>query len=465
MSTYATQPAQTQDGPPQRSFAGPIVLIALGVLLLLGNLHVLPWAGIRHYFARYWPVLIILWGVIKLIEYFAAQHEGRRYRAIGAGGVVLIVFLCIAGFTVTGLDRVNWSAMHDEFEINDGWWNGPWGAQTYNFTQELQQDWPAGASLRVTSDRGAVTINPWDQKQIKVSVAKRVRAENQDDASKVDQSTRPQLTATGLEVILNANTSAGGNRWVASDLEIFLPRDVAVEIATRNGDVNVRSRNGNVQISNSRAAVNLDDINGNVSINLRRGSARITKVTGNVTVDGEIEQANASDVGGSVTLNGGVTDTLTLARVAKGVRYQSNRTTLEFAKLDGDITLGGGDLNGKQLVGPLRLSTRSKDIHLDEVSGDVRVENTNGTIEIQPKLPLGSMELSNRRGSIRVVLPAKAGFQLDARTRRGEINSDFPGLSIQTGGHLSTASGSIGNGAAKLQIDNDGGDVEIRKAG
>ena len=43
MSTYATQPAQTQYGPPQRSFAGPIVLIAIGVGSVLG--HFYPEAG------------------------------------------------------------------------------------------------------------------------------------------------------------------------------------------------------------------------------------------------------------------------------------------------------------------------------------------------------------------------------------------------------------------------------------
>ncbi len=466
-TAYTPQPPQVQYGPPRRSFAGPIILIALGLLFLLGNLRVVPWYRIGYYFSRYWPVLIILWGVIKLIEYFVGPGEGRRYNRVGAGSVVLIVFIIIAGLTAHGIYGVNWNAVGDDFDLNHGggWWAGDWGTQTYNFTQELQQEFPAGASLRVSSDRGAVTVNTWDQKQIKVTVAKHVRAADEQEANKTDQATHPQITVTGNEVLLNANTSSGGSRWVASDLEIFVPRDASVNVATRNGDINIRARNGDVQISDSHGTVTLDDIKGNVSINLRRGTARVAKVSGDVTIDGEVEEANVSDIGGGVTLNGGVTDTLSLARVGKGVRYQSNRTTMQFAKLDGELTLSGGDLNVKQVTGPVQLSTRSKEIHLDDVTGEVRVENSNGIIEVQSKLPLGAMQLSNRRGSVRVVLPAKAAFQIDARTRRGDINSDFPGLSVQSGHQQSTASGTIGSGGPRLDIETDGGDVEIRKAG
>jgi hypothetical protein len=57
--------------PPRRyrrSFAGPFVLIVLGIVFLLGNLHMLSWMRLGTMFAHYWPALLILWGVIKLVE-------------------------------------------------------------------------------------------------------------------------------------------------------------------------------------------------------------------------------------------------------------------------------------------------------------------------------------------------------------------------------------------------------------
>ena len=62
--------------PPRRrrSFAGPLILILLGIVFLLGNMHILTWHALGMWFARYWPVLIIVWGVVKLIEYY---QDGR----------------------------------------------------------------------------------------------------------------------------------------------------------------------------------------------------------------------------------------------------------------------------------------------------------------------------------------------------------------------------------------------------
>ena len=56
--------------PPsrQRSFAGPVVLIVLGLLFLMGTMGVLRWGSLVHSFGRFWPVLLIIWGVIKLLD-------------------------------------------------------------------------------------------------------------------------------------------------------------------------------------------------------------------------------------------------------------------------------------------------------------------------------------------------------------------------------------------------------------
>src|SRR4029077_8445140 len=91
----------------RRSFAGPFVLIVLGIVFLLGNLHLLSWARLCHSFAHYWPRLLIVWGVIKLLEYQQAQREGRSPRGIGAGGVLLVVLIVVCGLIATQASRFN----------------------------------------------------------------------------------------------------------------------------------------------------------------------------------------------------------------------------------------------------------------------------------------------------------------------------------------------------------------------
>ena len=67
------QPVQPVQPPPpyrhRRSFAGPFVLIILGLVFLLGNLHMISWGRLGMLFAHYWPLLLILWGIIKIVEY------------------------------------------------------------------------------------------------------------------------------------------------------------------------------------------------------------------------------------------------------------------------------------------------------------------------------------------------------------------------------------------------------------
>ena len=113
---------------------------------------------------------------------------------------------------------------------------------------------------------------------------------------------------------------------------------------------------------------------------------------------------------------------------------------MEFSRLDGDLDMDSGDMRASDLSGPFRLLTRSKDVRLSGVNGDVRLQNENGAVEIHMN-KLGSMQVSNRNSDIQIYLPDKAGFQLDAHSRGGEIESDFDALKIDNGDDQATASG------------------------
>jgi DUF4097 and DUF4098 domain-containing protein YvlB len=108
------------------------------------------------------------------------------------------------------------------------------------------------------------------------------------------------------------------------------------------------------------------------------------------------------------------------------------------------------------------LTTRSKDVHLTGVSGDVRLQDENGGIEIEVS-KLGSMQLDNRNGDIEIHLPDKSGFQVNAQARNGEIQSDFGGLKIDNGDDRATANGTVGSGGPHLVLNNEHGSIEIRK--
>jgi DUF4097 and DUF4098 domain-containing protein YvlB len=453
--------------PPRRrrSFAGPLVLIILGIVFLLGNMHVITWHSLGLWFARYWPVLIIIWGVVKLVEYYQAQREGTRPSGIGVGGFFLLLFLICCGLAASHAARVNWHAVGDEMDMSDNMW--PVFGDTYSFNDQLQQAFPAGASLRVVSNRGGVTVNSWDQKDIKVIVHKRLVADNEQQSKQVDSQTRPTISVSGSLVTVNANTTGAGDQHaVSTDLEITLPRNLAADIATQHGDVSVQGRDAELKVSNSHGDVNLGEITGNASVVMRKGSLTAAHIKGDLSVDGRLDDTNISDISGNLMMTGDYFGDMTLAGIKKSVRFKSSRTDLEFSRLDGDLTMESGDLQAKSLVGPLRLITKSKDIHLDNVSGDIKLQDSNGSVEVHAgKLPLGSMQIDNSKGDIQVVLPTEAAFSLNARTRDGDIETDFNQIKVSSDHGQSSASGSVGSGVSHLEINNQYGSIEIRKGG
>ena len=74
-----------------------IILIAVGLLLLLRNLgYDIPiWQGL----ALYWPVLIIAWGLLKVVDYYRLKGENRR--VFSGGEVALLVLVLFVGCALT----------------------------------------------------------------------------------------------------------------------------------------------------------------------------------------------------------------------------------------------------------------------------------------------------------------------------------------------------------------------------
>jgi len=463
MSNAGT-PVQTPIPPRhrRRSFAGPVVLIILGLVFLLGNLHLLAWAHIGTWFAHYWPLLLIVWGVIKLIEYQQSQRDGVPARGIGAGGILLVVLIVVFGLMATQAQRFNWGQLRDHIDIDDSDFNNIFG-DNFNFDDRLEQDFPAGASLKVLDDHGAVSVHASDDNKITVVVHKRIGADNQSDADKYNRETKPTITTIGGLVTLDAKVQAAGDHGVETDLDISLPRKAAVTINSRRGDVSVVGRDADLQISSQRADTSAEDITGNVKLSLERSSARLDHITGDVHIEGRLNEITVNDVKGTAQFDGEFQESVKLARISKNVTFKSSRTDLEFSRIDGDLDLDSDDLRADQITGPLHLTTRSKNIHLDEVSGDVRLQDENGEIEVSMR-SLGNVQIDGRSGDIRLGVPDKAGFRLEARAREGEIQSEFPELKINNSDHESKASGTVGNGASHIVLNNEHDGIEIRRA-
>jgi DUF4097 and DUF4098 domain-containing protein YvlB len=439
---------------PRRSLAGPIVLIVIGSVFLLRNLgYPIP---LLQMFAQYWPVLIILWGVIKLIEYMVAKQEGRPAAGIGAGGYFLLFFLIMFGLAASQARRVDWEQLRTGIDM-DGEFLGLLGSR-YDFSEEMQSEFPAGARLNVSNERGGVKVVASEGGTMRVVVRKRVFAGSQGEAERLERDVRPSISVAGGVVRVQAER----NRGATLDLEIHAPRQAALEVMAVRGDVEVEERAGDIKVHASRGSVRLAKVEGSANVHLRRGDFTARDVTGDVAIEGRVDNSTIENVGGQARMAGDFFGEIRVVNVARTVTFKSSRTDLEFGRLDGELVMAGSRTTARTVEGPVRLLTRSKEIRIDDFSGDLRVENSNGGVRLQASRTLGNVEVENRRGNIELELPAKTSFQLDARARRGDIRSEFGGIQVVEEGGEARATGTVGTGGPRVRIQNESGSIEIR---
>ena len=447
--------------PAPRSLFGPVVLISLGLILLLATTGYLPKYQMFEIFARWWPLLLILWGVAKLIDHQQARKHGYRTPGMGAGGVFLLILLTLVGLGVTGAyhasAHVNREWFRDNFEIDDDDFAGLFG-QRFEYSQDLTAtELPKGGDVKLAVERGSIKIGTSPDNQVHVHIAKTLFANDRNEADKLNTENTPTIKVEGNTVNIDASRVKSGRM----DFEVAVPKTASVDLMTLRGDINVLDREGKVTTHNSRGSTTLENIIGNTENHLRNGDFTAKNVKGDLQVEGRVDDTEIADVTGMVTMQGDYMGDIALARIGKGVRFQSSRTDMELVKLNGDLSMSHGDLRARDLIGPFRIDTRAKDIHLDDTVGDVRIENEHADIELHPK-QLGNVEVTNRSGGIRLIVPGSASFEVNARAERGEVDTDF-NLNRTEERRAQTLQGVVNKGGVKVQLNSQNGTISIFK--
>jgi DUF4097 and DUF4098 domain-containing protein YvlB len=435
-----------------------LVLITIGILFLLRTMGVVSLYSLRNWMAHYWPLLLIFWGVAKLAEHMWARHRGEPAPRLGAGGIIFLVFFIMIGMGATETKDWNLHGMPEEFGIDSDWGN-IW-ANRYEFNDNFAQPLEGAATIKILSAQGDINVTVSDDNQVHTIVHKVVRSDSQESANRLNESTRPKFTQQGSLWLLDLTSGAFEN--TRFDLDLQVPRQIAVSMATRRGNLTVTQRDGNVELTTDRGNLTAEGVKGTTLLHVHNGSVNVKDITGNVQVDGEVEDGTIADVTGTLDFNSGYSS-VDLSHISQQVRLKSVRTDLQLAKLEGDLSMGHGDIRADSVVGPLKLNTHSNEVHLENVSGEIEVDNRNGLVELQPKAPLGNININSALGGIQLDLPESANFRLDAQSSNGNIDvSDFS-LNVDNRSQNATARGTIGKGGPDIRLRSDRGTIQIRK--
>jgi hypothetical protein len=435
------------------SVVAPLLLIGVGVLFLLRNMY--PDLALIDYFARYWPTLLILWGVLRLAEilFWAATDKELPARGMTGGEWILIVFLCMIGFSVHAVRGF------------DSWW--PHSGITMGGIDMFGEsfEYPISGEKQVSktprviieSFRGNARITGAEVSSVKVTGRKNIRSLEQSGADRANQDSPFEITGDANEVTIRTNQDhIGGKQRITDEMEITVPKGSTIEAHGRLGDFDVSDIGGNVEIVSDNAGVRLQNIGGEVKIDLRKSDIiRAIGVKGPVDLKGRGADIEMQDIDGQVTIAGTYSGVIQFRNISKPLRFNGQQTDLNIEKLPGQVRMALGDFTANDLVGPVRLSTRSRDVHISDFSNSMEVSVERGDVELRPgKVPLAKMDVHVHFGDVEVRLPSTAKVDLTAITSRGETYFDLGSpFHSERNGNGGAIRGSTGGPVVNLQTE------------
>ena len=440
------------------SITGPIILLLIGSLFLWRNLH--PSLPIFDIVAQYWPFLLIVWGLMRLVEALLWRDNQSRGGGFTGGEVVLVILICMVGLGV-------WQAKEVGIHFNSH------GLDIFGeeFDYPVSAAAPAAGMKRLVLEnpRGNIHVIGGDGQQVTVTGHKSIRSYERTDADRTSQNTPIEILPQGDRLVIRTNQdrSTDSSR-ISDDLEITAPRGMSVEWRGNVGDADISDIEGDVEVANNHGDARLSRIGGNARLELGRSdTVNAVDVKGKIDLQGRGGDLTFENISGLVTVSGSYSGTLEFKNLAKPLQFEGERgTELHVEAIPGSISMDLSTLTGNGVVGPMRAVTRSRDIRLEQFSQSVEINTDRGDIELQPgKTPLSAIQARSGVGAIELVLPDRAAFQLQATAERGDAVNDYgPPIEKEVDRRTATLRGKSGEGPA-ITLTADHGTVTVRKQG
>lgn len=414
--------------PRNRSTFPGLALISVGVLLLLHNYKGFE---IGHFIWHWWPLVLIFWGAVKLYERTAASRAGSAAASpITAGEIFLVLGLLSLLGIVVAVDCAR------------GGCGGMTGIEMpgdkFDFDLEVApKPVPADARITIRNGRGDVSVHASDEPEIRVSGKKVAKGWSETDGQKLADRASVEIVQNGDGYEIHPAGSSDSR--LSLNLEVSVPKKSLLTIRNEKGDVSVSDMNTPVTIISGSGDIEVRNTVGDVSIDTRKGGIKVSDTNGNVKVSGRGGEVSVNSATGGLTLDGEFFGPITADKVAKGVRFISQRTDLTLTQLMGHLEAGSGNLEITDAPGNLTLRTNRYDVSVENAGGKVKIDNRDGNIELRYSAPpKEDIEVSNAASGISVTLPGSSSFEILADCHSCDIDSEFSADSLKT---TSTQSG------------------------
>lgn len=446
------------------SIVGPLLVVAVGVVFLLVQLGRVSASTAWRWYGHWWPLLLVGVGAVLLLEWgldqFGSETVGPR-RSMGSGVVFLLILMTLAGVASSSALHAGRDLFGPEFSLNSDNLNEFLGDKHESEQVSVEPLDPRGA-ITVQNPRGDITVSGTsDDGKVHLQLHREIYSRSDTEASNKAEKMVPSLVHEGGTLTISLPVIDGAR----GDLTLTVPPGAVPTLTADHGDIRVSSIKAPVTVVANHGDIDVSAITGAVTAHINNSDSSFSahSITGPLTVAGRGHDLTLSDINGAVTLGGDFFGTAHLERIAGAVTFHTSRTDLQLARVVGEVEISpNADLSADEIVGPVVLNTRNRNISLDRVSGDLTVTNRNGSVDLTSALPLGNVVVENQKGSVSLTLPGNAGFVLQASTTDGDLDNEFS-LPVHNDDDRKSVQGSVGASGPNVRVTTTDGDISVKR--
>ncbi|MGD0782325.1 MAG: DUF4097 family beta strand repeat-containing protein [Candidatus Aminicenantales bacterium] len=284
--------------------------------------------------------------------------------------------------------------------------------QKFEKIEDLARD----GKIVLSNISGSIEIRIWAEAKVKIEANKVSEAKSLDKAK--ENADKVQIVVDKTGGILRIETKYPDQRDRNESLSVSVFYKVWVP---EKASLKVKSVSGGLSVEGLGGALESNTVSGNVTLSGITGDVDSTVTSGTV---------NVSDVVGAVSLR----------------------------------TISGG-ITAERIKGSVEAETTSGAIHMRDIVGakSVRAKVLSGNIDYEGDLAKdGKYILEALSGRLEMTVPANSGFDLEAETFSGGIQSDFQ---VTVSGRLSAKAlrGVVNNGGASVRLKSFSGSISLKK--
>jgi len=445
-----------------------LTLVTIGGLLLANNLgysiHVWP------YIARYWPALLIGWGLLKFVDYFRFRNSTEGRPLFSGGEVALLILLIFAGTAITTAANLS-PDIGNFFNIgNIDLWDIT--GNNYSYDQHVEQEnVKPDSDIEIINYFGDVEVRPAETDRIIVDVRKTVRASNKADADSLEKDFTFSIREEDSKYHIESNRENQGGVQRAprqrfkSSLTLQIPKRASVHLDNRNGRILIQDLTGTQNITNRYGDVEIRSITGKVQLENRNGNITVEDVTDSVSITNRYSNTTVKNVGLDLqilTRNGSVDVT----DVKGNVKIDNSYAPINVANVQGTLTITGrnNSIDAQHIEGDIRADTSYQNVTIQDPRGGVTVTGRNGDISLSfERPPQKDVSIETRYGNVTLELPSSSAFTINARTEYGDVQSDFENLSVNRSNREKSITGEVRQGGPRVSVGLRNGNIRLEK--